>query len=220
MPQSKSVKFSPAARRTPVQGRAGRTVETFFQAIAQISESDGDTSLSTNKIAEKAGFSIGTLYQYFPSAEALMFAMIKRDRGRVQQKLAAVLAKAELHESDAYQLIKEFIHILVQSYAGDQKLRRTMVRIGWQMDQGESMVQLNRETSDRLAVALARFSARATARETNTTPKLRMQPATLFAVTRAVSGVIRSASLEEFPLIASPEFEAGLVKLAWGMLKD
>ena len=52
------VKPIASLRREPTQGRAQQTISTIFEATAQIVEQDGVGALSTNKIAQKAGFSI------------------------------------------------------------------------------------------------------------------------------------------------------------------
>lgn len=61
---------SASMRKLPTQDRAHATIEAIFQATAQIVETEGEARLTTNKVAQKAGFSIGTLYQYFPGKEA------------------------------------------------------------------------------------------------------------------------------------------------------
>lgn len=81
-------------RKLPTQERAQRTIETIFQATAQIVEGEGEGALTTNKVAKKAGFSIGTLYQYFPSKEAILLAMINRERRRVLDELQAMMKRA------------------------------------------------------------------------------------------------------------------------------
>jgi AcrR family transcriptional regulator len=53
-------------RRVPTQARAHATIEAIFEATARIIERDGVAALNTNVIAERAGLSIGTLYEYFP----------------------------------------------------------------------------------------------------------------------------------------------------------
>jgi AcrR family transcriptional regulator len=53
-------------RRQPVQARGQRTLAAILQATAQILVKEGEAALTTNRIAERAGVSIGTLYQYFP----------------------------------------------------------------------------------------------------------------------------------------------------------
>ena len=52
-------------RRKPTQARARATMDMIFEATARIIERDGIAALNTNRIAERAGVSIGTLYEYF-----------------------------------------------------------------------------------------------------------------------------------------------------------
>ena len=56
-------------RKRPTQVRARRTVDLILEAAAQILARHGEEGMTTNHIAERAGFSIGTLYQYFPNRE-------------------------------------------------------------------------------------------------------------------------------------------------------
>ena len=51
-------------RKNPTQARAQQTVGTILDAAAQILQTEGEAHFNTNRVAEKAGFSIGTLYQY------------------------------------------------------------------------------------------------------------------------------------------------------------
>lgn len=218
MAASKPVKPAVAARRAPIQQRAERTVETLFQATAQIVESEGAAALSTNKIAAKAGFSVGTLYQYFPSKEAILLAMISRERARVLQRLSDLLSKAELLTPDPHGLLADFIHILVESFGTGRNQRRAMIRLAWQMDHHDEITRTMREASERIGLALARISARADGSAAQ--PKLRAHPAALFVVTRAIMGAIRSASLEKSALLGAAEFEEELVRLAIGMVVE
>jgi AcrR family transcriptional regulator len=65
-------------RRTPRQERAQATVDAVIEAGARILVEDGYGPLSTNRIAKRAGVSVGTLYQYFPDKEAIVEALIER----------------------------------------------------------------------------------------------------------------------------------------------
>jgi len=67
-----------APRKMPVQDRSKQTVEFILQASISILESDGMKGFNTNAIAKKAGVSIGSLYQYFPSKDAIMNELIQR----------------------------------------------------------------------------------------------------------------------------------------------
>lgn len=64
-------------RKTPVQSRAKATVDAVLEAAAQLLIAQGYDRTSTNQIAERAGVSIGSLYEYFPGKEAI-FAEIRR----------------------------------------------------------------------------------------------------------------------------------------------
>lgn len=74
-------------RRPPVQQRSKATVEAVLTAAAQVFEERGYTGGTTNRIAEAAGVSIGTLYQYFLSKEALAVALLERHIEETQRQM-------------------------------------------------------------------------------------------------------------------------------------
>jgi AcrR family transcriptional regulator len=66
-------------RRTPKQARSRAACEAIVEAAAQILEQGGADALTTNAVAERAGVSIGTLYQYFPDKQAILVAAARRE---------------------------------------------------------------------------------------------------------------------------------------------
>jgi AcrR family transcriptional regulator len=64
------------ARKVPGQARSQETVSIILEASARILESDGLRGFNTNAIAERAGVSVGSLYQYFPNKDAIVLALI------------------------------------------------------------------------------------------------------------------------------------------------
>ena len=66
-------------RKAPRQARSLETVRVIVEAAARILEADGLDGFSTNAVAERAGVSVGSLYQYFPRKEALIGALIVRE---------------------------------------------------------------------------------------------------------------------------------------------
>lgn len=74
-------------RKPPVQRRSKATVEAILEGAAQVFEDFGYSSGTTNRIALAAGVSIGTLYQYFPSKEALVVALLERHIEETQRKM-------------------------------------------------------------------------------------------------------------------------------------
>ncbi len=66
-------------RKTPLQRRSAETVAVMLEAAARILEQHGFEGFNTNAIAERAGVSIGSLYQYFRSKDALLSGLIARE---------------------------------------------------------------------------------------------------------------------------------------------
>jgi AcrR family transcriptional regulator len=64
------------ARKTPRQARSSATVAAIHEATFQVLLSDGIGKLTTTRVAERAGVSVGTMYQYFPHKQALLYAVL------------------------------------------------------------------------------------------------------------------------------------------------
>jgi len=65
-------------RKLPKQARSGATVQAILEAAAQVFERHGYAAGTTNRIAQRAGVSIGSLYQYFPNKDAILLALVHR----------------------------------------------------------------------------------------------------------------------------------------------
>lgn len=81
-------------RKEPRQARSQATVETILQAAARILGTESLAGFNTNRVAEVAGISIGSLYQYFPNKTALLVALIEREHERLAVALEAVVIAA------------------------------------------------------------------------------------------------------------------------------
>lgn len=75
-------------RRSPRQARAEATVDAILQAALQLLRTDGTARFNTNRIAEAAGVSIGTLYQYFSGRQAILAALAERQAVEIRQRIA------------------------------------------------------------------------------------------------------------------------------------
>ena len=208
-----SPKASENLRRQPTQARAQQTIQTLFKAAAQILDKEGEGGLSTNKVAAAAGFSIGTLYQYFPSKDVLVQAMVMRGRELVLQELERCLDEIELDpgtpEADPRDFIRRILRILIQGFAGGRTWTRSLVRLAWAEEEPQETASAVRQVSDRLALFFERIQH----------PRLRMLgSAQLFVLTRSVIGTLRSASLEKSPLLQSPALEEALLELVWALI--
>jgi AcrR family transcriptional regulator len=70
-------------RKLPAQQRSAQTVNAVLEAAARILETQGLAACTTNAVAERAGVSIGSLYQYFPNRDALTVALIDRETAQL-----------------------------------------------------------------------------------------------------------------------------------------
>ncbi|WP_224703613.1 TetR/AcrR family transcriptional regulator [Devosia aquimaris] len=111
-------------RKAPKQARSTATLEAIHTATIQVLLAEGVGRLTTARVAERAGVSIGTMYQYYPHKQALLFAMVERqletvigfmltaaeqlrgqDVGTVAEGLALAWIDAKTPESEAFRAL-------------------------------------------------------------------------------------------------------------------
>src|SRR5690606_12820353 len=78
------------ARKRPRQTRSTLTVEAIFEATTQVLLAEGVHRLTTTRVAERAGVSVGTMYQYFPHKQALLYALNERYLNRLAERMEEV----------------------------------------------------------------------------------------------------------------------------------
>lgn len=103
-----------APRKLPRQRRARATVEAILDACAQVLASGTYEHLTTNHVSERAGVSIGTLYEYFPNRESIVAALAVRSFGQMAAEMNAAVVHSEgLSDLDvAEHLIETGVSIL------------------------------------------------------------------------------------------------------------
>lgn len=82
-------------RKSPSQSRARVTVEAILEGAAHILEREGSAGYTTNAVAERAGVSIGSLYQYFPNKDALTAALVDRETQLLLDDIGAAAGHAD-----------------------------------------------------------------------------------------------------------------------------
>ena len=80
-------------RKAASQERSRATVDALVEATARILVKEGFDKASTNRIAEVAGVSVGSLYQYFPGKEALVAAVAERHQQQIMQTVQGEVAE-------------------------------------------------------------------------------------------------------------------------------
>lgn len=115
---ARKVKTNP--RKLASQKRSRLTVDALLEATARVLMKEGYDRASTNKIAQVAGVSIGSLYQYFPSKEALVAAIIDRHTQQVSQVMRKALVKVAARPIEV--AAREFVSIAIDAHRVNPKL--------------------------------------------------------------------------------------------------
>jgi AcrR family transcriptional regulator len=111
-------------RKQASQERSRATVDALVEATARILVRDGFDGASTNRIAEAAGVSVGSLYQYYPSKEALVAAVIERHNRDLMQVVRGALA--EIAGLPLEQAVRRIVAAAVDAHRLDPRLHRVL----------------------------------------------------------------------------------------------
>lgn len=140
----------PDPRKRPRQARSVATFEAILEAAARILESLGFAGFNTNAVAELAGVSIGSLYQYFPSKDALIVELIRCERAELSKRIVEAIQQHET--TDLKEKLKLVIHAAVQHQLSRLQLARTLEFaseiIGKDVEENEHQHELETIISD------------------------------------------------------------------------
>jgi AcrR family transcriptional regulator len=109
-------------RRRPRQARAQATVDAIVKATARVLVDEGYDRASTNRVALAAGVSIGSLYQYFPSKEALVAALVEDHIAKMQTALSQSLSSSSGNGSTLEARAKQLVRGVITAYRVDPQL--------------------------------------------------------------------------------------------------
>jgi AcrR family transcriptional regulator len=121
-------------RKKPHQARAAATLDAIFEATIQVLLVDGPHRLTTTRVAERAGVSVGTLYQYFPHKQALFYAVNERYLNVLAEKVENA-CRAQHGAS-----IDQMVEVLVTTYWNAKTDRAEVTRALYR-----SVVELDNE---------------------------------------------------------------------------
>jgi AcrR family transcriptional regulator len=111
-----------AVRRQPKQRRALQTVDAVLDAVIRILKREGLRALTTNRIAEVAGASIGSLYQYFPDKRAIFAALHQRHIEQIDRVVQSKLLEHAASSLD--ELMSAMIEAMVEAHEPNPELHQ------------------------------------------------------------------------------------------------
>jgi AcrR family transcriptional regulator len=111
-------------RKQPKQERAALTRQRILDAAAQVIADHGYAAGTTNRIAERAGMSIGSLYQYFPNKDAVLRALMDLHVGAGVQLLTERLAGGLPQRLD--DVLRLFVRATIDNHRDNPRLHRVL----------------------------------------------------------------------------------------------
>ncbi|MGJ4912379.1 TetR family transcriptional regulator [Bradyrhizobium sp. HKCCYLS2033] len=109
-----------SARKQPQQARSADLVAAILQAAVQVLTTEGAQRFTTARVAEKAGVSIGSLYQYFPNKAAILFRLQSDEWQQTTQLLHGIL---EDTSRPPLTRLRALIHAFLQSECDEAAVR-------------------------------------------------------------------------------------------------
>ncbi len=193
-----------APRKRPTQARAKATFDAIVDATARVLVRDGYEKASTNRVAEAAGVSVGSLYQYFPSKEALVCAVMERHCEEMvalfENGLSELASVGAPLEAAANVMVRQ----MIACHEVDPKLHRVLMEEVPRIGRLAKMDEMERRITELIAAFLA---AR---REEIEIDDLEMAS---FILVMAGQAVIHKVVLDRPELLESGELEKQLVEL-------
>ena len=130
-------------------------MEQIVQAATQVFAERGYAGATTNHIAERAGVSIGSLYQYFPNKEAILVSLAKRHIEIAGDALMGLVTGRNLPETDLTELLGLFIKATLELHTGNPRLNYVILsEAAWSTEAVEQVHALEDRFIDRLALTL------------------------------------------------------------------
>ncbi len=115
-------------RKRPVQSRSAFTVESIRDACIQVLLAHGAERLTTTRVADRAGVSVGTLYQYFPNKQSLLLDVLERHLDGVVREVEA--ACAATRNADAATIAARIVEAFFDAKFRDADTSRALYAIG------------------------------------------------------------------------------------------
>ena len=181
-------------RLTPRQSRSEATVEAILEATFQLLEQGGVEALTTNHIAERAGVSVGTLYQYFPGKQAILAALAQRQAAAARDRIARIVI-----DGPRISAVRMIVRALATAFEGTPATRRALLD-AFADEAGDAAVMRHHRLFFDAIAGKARFD-------------FDMTPEAGFVLTHAVIGLLRAATVESELALDSQRLEDELVRL-------
>lgn len=187
-------------RKLPKQERSQATVSAILIATTRILTEEGYDKFNTNRVAELAGVSVGSLYQYFPNKAALLYALGEHHANEMAQLAQHHLE--DLGDRSILEVLQQIIKAVLAAYAVNPKLYRILHQ---QVPRSEEMQKLD---DARIEQMLHAFLA---PHHDQLRPK--NLDITVFIVSRTIKALLYDAIADRPNLLKNGELEQELMRM-------
>ena len=188
-------------RRAPTQRRSRETVQAILQAAARILVREGRDAVTTNRVAKDAGVSIGSLYQYFSSRDAIIGALAQE---HASEMIGLLLAHAgPIAGQGPREAIPQFVSAMIAAHKGAPDLHLALLT--QMLSDGPAAIKAVHDPARGLVRAwLGQHAAAIRPRDLD---------AAAFLLTTTVEAAIHAQIIEDPQRLGDPAWEAELVDL-------
>src|SRR6202021_3022939 len=117
MPPRPSAQIS--SRKQPQQARSAELVEAILDAAVQVLAKEGAQRFTTARVAEKAGVSVGSLYQYFPNKAAILFRLQSDEWRQTTEMLRGILEDVQ---RPPFERLRNLVHAFIRSECEEARM--------------------------------------------------------------------------------------------------
>lgn len=112
-----------SSRKSPKQARSANLVDAVLEAAVQVLRDEGAGRFTTARVAERAGVSVGSLYQYFPNKAAILFRL-QSDEWRSTTAMLREILEDRSHSPEAR--LRALVHAFIRSECEEASVRRAL----------------------------------------------------------------------------------------------
>ena len=195
-------------RKSPSQKRSAATISIILDATSQLLAEGSLKAVTTNRIAERAGFSIGTLYQYFADRNSVLIALAARTRERIAADIIADISRVDTSEGEP--TVRLVVQALLRMFAQAPYESHLSHLLEIARLEGSDIPSSITDVEHALAIKFSDLME-----GSNSRPEV-----SAFVLTRAIMGSIRAALRESPELMIDENFENELCRLAHGFFEN
>ncbi len=194
--------------RAPQQDRSRQTVEAILESAVQILETEGLDGFKVAALAERSGYGVGTLYQYFENIDAVMMALVELESERQRQILLAEFSDAAARGKK--QTTRDLVDMMVGAFSQRRAAHRAIIE--WVLSRRDVRMIEGRNTF------LGQMLASVSLRTQGLTMQRLLNPTEMFVLSRAFLGALRTAIWNDDPDTTSPQFIQSMTDLVDGYM--